>query len=289
MSGQICFVAFISPYSKDRNFAKDIHNEAKIPFYECYISAPLEVCESRDPKGLYKKARAGEIKNFTGISDPYEAPENPDLNIKTHEMTLDQTVEFVIKKMLDDGIIRDNSVRRVAEEIYESISDEERKELDALKSIDVDIEQVEYIQTIAQGWAAPLTQFMNEMQLLEVIQMKTITDSNGKQHLFSVPITQHVTKQQAEELKGEKRIAIRSSALGPDVLAVIENPVFFDNRKEEISARIFGTFSTKHPKVERIMAQGDMLVSGSRTRFVKRIEFNDGLDQYRITPKQVTA
>jgi len=89
MSGQICFVAFISPYSKDRNFAKDIHNEAKIPFYECYISAPLEVCESRDPKGLYKKARAGEIKNFTGISDPYEAPENPDLNIKTHEMTLD--------------------------------------------------------------------------------------------------------------------------------------------------------------------------------------------------------
>ena len=180
MSGQICFVAFISPYSKDRNFAKDIHNEAKIPFYECYISAPLEVCESRDPKGLYKKARAGEIKNFTGISDPYEAPENPDLNIKTHEMTLDQTVEFVIKKMLDDGIIRDNSVRRVAEEIYESISDEERKELDTLKSIDVDIEQVEYIQTIAQGWAAPLTQFMNEMQLLEVIQMKTITDSNGK-------------------------------------------------------------------------------------------------------------
>jgi len=82
--------------------------------------------------------------------------------------------------MLDDGIIRDNSVRRVAEEIYESISDEERKELDALKFIDVDIEQVEYIQTIAQGWAAPLTQFMNEMQLLEVIQMKTITDSNGK-------------------------------------------------------------------------------------------------------------
>lgn len=60
-----------------------------IPFYECHISAPLDVCESRDPKGLYKKARAGEIKNFTGISDPYEEPPNPDMNIKTHEMTLD--------------------------------------------------------------------------------------------------------------------------------------------------------------------------------------------------------
>lgn len=83
LSGQICFVAFISPYSKDRNFAKDIHNENGIPFYECYINASLETCESRDVKGLYKKARAGEIKNFTGISDPYEAPEHPDLDIKT--------------------------------------------------------------------------------------------------------------------------------------------------------------------------------------------------------------
>ena len=89
MSGQICFVAFISPYSKDRNFAKDIHRESKIPFYECFINAPLEVCESRDPKGLYKKARAGEIKNFTGVSDPYEAPSTPDLDIKTGDMTLD--------------------------------------------------------------------------------------------------------------------------------------------------------------------------------------------------------
>jgi adenylyl-sulfate kinase len=75
LSGQICFVAFISPYSKDRDFAKEIHNKNGIPFYECYISAPLEVCETRDVKGLYKKARAGEIKNFTGVSDPYEAPE----------------------------------------------------------------------------------------------------------------------------------------------------------------------------------------------------------------------
>lgn len=83
-SGQICFVAFISPYGKDRNFAKDIHKAAGIPFYECFISATLEACEERDVKGLYKKARAGEIKNFTGISDPYEAPENPDMNVATH-------------------------------------------------------------------------------------------------------------------------------------------------------------------------------------------------------------
>ena len=88
LSGQICFVAFISPYSKDRDFAKDIHKEMGIPFYECFINVPLEVCEGRDPKGLYKKARAGEIKNFTGISDPYDAPAQPDLDIKTDDMTI---------------------------------------------------------------------------------------------------------------------------------------------------------------------------------------------------------
>lgn len=68
---------------------------------------------------------------------------------------------------------------------------------------------------------------------------------------------------------------------------MIENPVFYENRKEEISARVFGTFSTKHPKVERIMAQGDYLVSGSNMRFVKNVEFNDGLDSYRQTPRQI--
>jgi adenylyl-sulfate kinase len=83
LSGQICFVAFISPYAKDRDFGKAIHREAGLPFYECFINAPLDVCESRDVKGLYKKARAGELKNFTGISDPYEAPEHPDLDVRT--------------------------------------------------------------------------------------------------------------------------------------------------------------------------------------------------------------
>jgi 3'-phosphoadenosine 5'-phosphosulfate synthase len=129
---------------------------------------------------------------------------------------------------------------------------------------------------------------MDEMQLLEVMQMKTLTDSVGKRHLFSVPITQSCTKEQMEALKGEKRIALRCSELkNEDVYAVIENPVFYPNRKEEIAARIFGTFSTKHPKVERLMEQGDFLVTGSAMSFVKKVEFKDDLDQYRMTPQQV--
>jgi len=87
------------------------------------------------------------------------------------------------------------------------------------------------------------------------MQMKTITTPDGKRHLFSVPITQPVSKDEYETLKSEKKIALKCSALGHDeILAVIENPVFFDNRKEEICTRTFGTMSAKHPKVERIMA-----------------------------------
>ena len=126
---------------------------------------------------------------------------------------------------------------------------------------------------------------MDELQLLEVMQMKTLTDATGKRHLFSVPITQHCTKEQMESLKGEKKIALRCSKLSDEVYAIIENPVFFENRKEEISTRILGTFSLNHPKVERIITQGDYLVSGSNMRYVKNVEFNDGLDSYRQTPR----
>jgi len=89
LSGQIVFVAFISPYSADRDFARSVHEASGLKFYECHISASLEVCEGRDVKGLYKKARAGIIPNFTGVSDPYQAPSSPELNINTGEFTLD--------------------------------------------------------------------------------------------------------------------------------------------------------------------------------------------------------
>lgn len=84
--------------------------------------------------------------------------------------------------------------------------------------------------------------------------MKTITAEDGKRHLFSVPITQSLSKDEYETLKNEKKVALKCSKVSPNVLAVIENPTFFENRKEEISTRTFGTMSTKHPKVERIWA-----------------------------------
>ena len=95
---------------------------------------------------------------------------------------------------------------------------------------------------------------MNEIELLESMHMNMITDEDGKKHLLSVPITQHVTAEEKQRLSGKPKIAIKCTKLSPEILAVIEEPEFFDNRKEEISTRVFGTFGKTHPKIERIMA-----------------------------------
>jgi bifunctional enzyme CysN/CysC len=78
-AGLVALVPLISPYRADRDRARAVHDAAGLPFYEVHVDTPLDVCEARDPKGLYAKARAGEITGFTGIDDPYEAPEHPDL------------------------------------------------------------------------------------------------------------------------------------------------------------------------------------------------------------------
>ncbi len=101
-NGVIVVVALISPYRETRAYAKET-----IPnTYEVYVKAPLEVCMQRDPKGLYQKAIAGEIKNFTGIDDPYEEPLEPDLIVETDKETVDESVTKIIKKAQELGFLQ---------------------------------------------------------------------------------------------------------------------------------------------------------------------------------------
>jgi adenylylsulfate kinase len=102
-SGLIVISAFISPFRADRDLIRAMIPEAE--FFEVYINAPLDVCEGRDPKGLYKKARAGEIKNFTGISSPYEPPLNPEITLSTGTSTPEECVESVVKLLKERGYI----------------------------------------------------------------------------------------------------------------------------------------------------------------------------------------
>jgi len=84
-AGVIAVVSLISPYRADRERARAVHEAAGLPFVEVFVDTPLEICESRDPKGMYAKARAGEISGFTGIDDPYEAPESPALVLRPED------------------------------------------------------------------------------------------------------------------------------------------------------------------------------------------------------------
>ena len=102
-AGIITLTAFISPYKKYRNFCRELAGKNR--FIEVYAKASLETCEKRDPKGMYKKAREGIIKDFTGIDAPYEEPENPEIIIDTDKETIDESADKVIQKIKEMEII----------------------------------------------------------------------------------------------------------------------------------------------------------------------------------------
>jgi adenylylsulfate kinase len=106
-AGLIVSTAFISPFKADRAQARSIVNEGE--FIEVFIDTPLAICESRDPKGLYKKARAGEIPNFTGISSSFDVPESPDIHVHTAEQTIEQCADQIVDYLIKNKIVGTSS------------------------------------------------------------------------------------------------------------------------------------------------------------------------------------
>jgi len=109
-SGCIALTSFISPYRQDRALCRELHEgddrgEGPLPFFEVFVDTPIEVCEARDPKGLYRRARAGELKGFTGIDDPYERPVSPELVLRTESMTVRDCVGKCVELLIARGIV----------------------------------------------------------------------------------------------------------------------------------------------------------------------------------------
>ncbi len=104
-SGVIALSSFISPYRADRDQVRALHLESDFAFIEIFVDCALSEAENRDPKGLYKKARAGGIKNFTGIDDPYEAPNSPEIHLHTDQMSLEQEVALIMTYLEEQGFI----------------------------------------------------------------------------------------------------------------------------------------------------------------------------------------
>ncbi|MDH3623517.1 MAG: adenylyl-sulfate kinase [Myxococcales bacterium] len=104
-SGAVVLTAFISPYRRDRERVRALLGQGE--FVEVFVDTPLEICEARDPKGLYKKARAGEISNFTGINAPYEAPRSPEVHLETADLGVDEAAAKVVRYLATHDILGD--------------------------------------------------------------------------------------------------------------------------------------------------------------------------------------
>ena len=300
LSGQLTVVAFISPYSEDRDMAKKLHEEAGLKFLEVHIATSLELCEERDVKGLYKKARAGEIKNFTGISDPYEEPKHPDLKIDTKGKSVGECVTILLDELYKVKYLIDNRYMRYYKHINKTSDslnsntntnsnnnkdveeDDETSFNSKTVSLTIEEEELNWLQCIQQGWVpSSIKCFFNENQLLECLYFSQVDNK-----LQSLPVIFPIcssTNKALEKFIGKDVNLVYEN----QTVAVIEGVSTYPFNREEFCSKVFGTSSNNHPKTSHKYLNKTHLVTGTGLKFKDNIKYNDGLDDYRLSPEQI--
>lgn len=302
-AGLLAISSFISPFRRDRDSARRLHEQAGLRFFECFVDTPLEVCESRDTKGLYAKARTGLISGFTGIDQPYEVPERPEILLPADCSTVNECVQQVLAMLLEanvlDASLLGRPVELFARRAITSAEDEEKNgyvEDDAINEpknvltcfkVPLTEMDVQWAQVLAEGWASPLKGFMRESEYLSCLHFGTIRDEDGGVHSQAIPIVLSVSDEQKDWLaqNADARAKLELVYDGKSI-ACLTNVEVFPHRKQERVARIFGTTDRRHPTVNHILGQSDWLIGGDLTVY-DRIRWNDGLDQYRLKPVEI--
>ncbi|XP_014476620.1 PREDICTED: bifunctional 3'-phosphoadenosine 5'-phosphosulfate synthase-like [Dinoponera quadriceps] len=288
--GVIALCSFVSPFATDRRMAREIHEKADLPFFEVFVEASLQVCESRDVKGLYKKARQGIIRGFTGIDQSYDVPTEPDLVVNTEnasvQQSTDRVVDFLQSKLIIPGSC--DGLAQPLEELFVSddrLTDVRREIAGDCPALEIGEVDVQWLQVLAEGWAAPLKGFMREDEYLQTLHFNCLYE-DGAAINQSIPIVLAVRADDKERCSGSEILVLRYR--GKD-LAVLRKPEFYHHRKEERCCRQFGTSDPGHPYVKMILeSAGDWLVGGD-LEVLERIRWNDGLDRYRLTPNEIKA
>ncbi|XP_078481179.1 ATP sulfurylase/APS kinase isoform X1 [Ciona intestinalis] len=283
-AGVVCLVSFISPYRKDRQSARRVHNKSNLPFIEVFVDTPLQVCEGRDVKGLYKKARQGQIKGFTGIDSPYEPPENAEIVTKTADMPVEECMMLVVKELMERNIIPCEAKLPVME-LFTSHGQvgKKRAEAEALPTIDITKLDMQWLQVLSEGWATPLTGFMREREFLQCQHFGCLLKNEPINQ--SVPIVLPVHSADKERVENAEAIALKYDG---HVKAILHKPEFYPHLKEERCSRQWGTSNKGHPHIKMIMESGDWLCGGD-IEVLERITWGDGLDKYRMTPIELRA
>ncbi|XP_061165941.1 bifunctional 3'-phosphoadenosine 5'-phosphosulfate synthase-like isoform X3 [Saccostrea echinata] len=280
--GIVCITAFISPFKKDRERARELHEAAGLKFVECFVDTPIEVCEKRDVKGLYKRARAGEIKGFTGVDQAYEAPDDPEVVLKAGKDTVDECVQNIVSHLVDIEVVPAGAVQNVRELfVPENRIEVTRAEAEQLPALNINKLDLEWTQVLSEGWATPLSGFMREREYLQSQHFGCLLDGGVTNQ--SIPIVLPVCTEDKEKLDGCAAFTLKYEG---NSVAILRNPEFYPHNKEERCCRQFGTSHRGHPYVKMIYESGDWLVGGDLA-VIERIRWNDGLDEYRLTPMEL--
>lgn len=302
-SGQIVLCSLISPNEADRSMARMVMKAAKLPFFEVYVNTPVEECERRDTKGLYEKQRNTPF-GLIGVdkNQPYEAPVKPELDLNTVGRSVEETVNTVIKLLRDHDVIPINlpakssplkSIKNGVDEIIiqelfvaDNRKDELReKALKILPKIEISEVDLQWVQVLSEGWAAPLKGFMREDQYLQSLHFNCLTMSTDEKTNQSVPIVLAINDDQKALLENQTSVAL---FYNQSLIAVLEDLEIYAHRKEERVCRQFGTNHPDHPYIQKINQSGDWLLGGDLQVF-ERIKWGDGLDDYRLKPNELRA
>jgi sulfate adenylyltransferase/3'-phosphoadenosine 5'-phosphosulfate synthase len=253
--------AAISPYREIRD---EIRSRIGRDFVEVYVKCPLETLIKRDVKGLYKKALAGEIKEFTGVSDPYEEPLRPEVVVETDKETLEESVNKILVRLQELGFLSHDSAGLIAPHggalVNRLVPGEQRTALlDAARTlprIQLDERAQSDVEMIAVGAFSPLTGFLSATDHRSVVDNMRL--ANGIP--WAIPVTLQVSRAQADTLKDDSQVALVDER--NTILAVLDLAERYTPNREEEAKKVYGTIDLAHPGVAAVLQSGEVYLGG---------------------------
>ncbi|MCY3937783.1 MAG: sulfate adenylyltransferase [Chloroflexi bacterium] len=283
--GAAVIVAAISPY---REVREEVRRQIG-SFVEVYVKCPLDVLKRRDPKGLYKKAVAGEIRNFTGISDPYEEPSRPEIVIETSLESPAESARKLVDALANLGLIYDRDAptlqtpahggRLIERSVGPEAADELRARAGSLPSIRLSQRQLSDLYLMGVGALSPLRGFMNRADYYGVIENMRLASGL----VWPMPVTLSIPGKAMVDLARSQRAALRDDE--DRLVGILNVEDIFEYDKETEARNVFRTDDWRHPGVAALYEQDDVYVGGEVEAIGPLADFG-GLD---LTPAESRA
>ena len=260
-NGAVAITAAISPYRAIRDEVRQRIGD----FVEVYVRCPLETLVARDVKGLYKKALAGEIKEFTGVSDPYEEPLNPEVVVDSSRETVDESVNIILTRLHELGLLDRAGTgpiaphggtlinRIVTGATRDALLDKAR----SLPQLQIDERAQSDVEMIAVGAFSPLPGFLGHADYRTVVDSMRLTSGVP----WPIPVTLQVSRAQADKLKEGTEVALVDD--GKTILAVLALTDRYRPNREEEAKKVYGTTETAHPGVAAVLGGGEVYLGGN--------------------------